>query len=242
MRTLLEREHEGGFAPTSVSCGDGYGRSSVDNKDAFQAARILVDFIRDFTLLTEQQLMSIRHMMEETVQEVMSSVNIMSSKADEKRHQASGVLVQDHDTEEFRYSATRIQEEVEQFKAVENGERRREFLENQLRRAGGVFSKHMEALHTMDTELQEILFKVMGAVSMDDVMGQRLSHVIGAIHVLQNNLSDVISNYEKYLNTRDVKNFRNRVLTEVYRSYTAEEEKEIFHRIFGYPKEAKTAS
>ncbi|MFW7377860.1 MAG: hypothetical protein ACOH5I_03510 [Oligoflexus sp.] len=214
----------------------------MDNKDTFQAARILVDFIRDFTSLTEQQLLAIRSLMEETVQDVMQSVNSMSSKADEKKSQASEVLVRDEKTSEFRYSATKIKEEDDELTKAETDERRREFLENKLRRAGGVFSKHMEAMHTLDLELQNLLFRVMGAASMDDVMGQRLTHVVSSLYLLKEGISEVIQNYDTYLRVKEIKFLRNRILTEVYRSYTTEDEKVIFHKIFGQPKEVKQAS
>ena len=39
-----------------------------------------------------------------------------------------------------------------------------------------------------------------------------------------------------------VKMLRNKVLTEVYLSYSSEEEKEVFHKIFGYPRQKNKAS
>lgn len=214
----------------------------VDNKESFQAARILVDFIRDFTSLTEQQLMAIRGLMEETVQEVMDSINSISNKTDEKKTQATEVLVRDEETSEFRYSSTLIKDEDAELKAAKTEEQRRKFLENRLRRSGGVFSKHMEAMFRLDTELQEILFRVMGAVSMDDVMGQRLTHVVASLNLLKEGISDLIKHYNDYLNVKEIKLFRNRILTEVYRNYTTEEERQIFHKIFGHPREVKHAS
>jgi len=214
----------------------------LENKDAFQAAKILVDFIRDFTFLSEKQLLAIRSLMEETVQDIMVSVNSMSCKADEKKSQATEVLVRDDETSEFRYSSTKIKEEADQLTKSDSLAKRREFLENQLRRSGGVFSKHMEALHSLDGEVQDILFRVMGAVSMDDVMGQRLTHVVSSLDLLKDGISEVIKNYDAYLRVKEIKLLRNRILTEVYRSYTTEEEKEIFHRIFGQPREVKHAS
>lgn len=215
----------------------------MDNKEAFHAAKILVDFVRDFTSLAEQQLMSIRELMEQTVQEVMNAVHDINSKASQKKNQAIEVLVKDRESSEFRSSTSKIREEVDEIAKGNVAEvQRREFLENQLRRAGGVFSKHMEALHTIDRDLQDVLFKVMGAVSMDDVMGQRLIHVIDSVLLLKEGISNVVGDYTKYGKPKEVQNLRNQILSKVYRSYTTEEEKEIFHKLFGQPREVKEAS
>lgn len=214
----------------------------MDSNESLQAAKVLIDFIKDFTYLTERQLMAIRGLMEETVQGIMESVNSMSDKADQKKNEATEVMIRDAVTSEFKRSSTHIQEEAaEMSRSVDEGQRR-QFLENQLRRAGGVFSKHMEALHKMDSDMQDILFRVMGAVSMDDVMGQRLTHVVSSLLYLKEGISEVVSKHDEFATVQGVTQLRNRILTQVYRSYTTEDEKEIFHKVFGQPKEAKQAS
>ena len=216
------------------------GVNALDNKDAFIAAKILVDFIRDYTSLAEQQLLSIRTMMEETVQDIMTTIHNMSSVSDLKRDEASQVLVRSEKGDTFEKSSTRISEERTVLQNA-NDAQRRHVLENQLRRAGGVFSKHMEAISSLDKELQGLLLRVTGTVSMDDVMGQRLNHVIASIALLNAGIVELLSDFERFRNPAEVKAFRNRMLTQVYRSYTAEDEKQIFHRIFGQPKEAKAS-
>ncbi|SME87713.1 hypothetical protein [Pseudobacteriovorax antillogorgiicola] len=208
----------------------------VDSKEAFLSAKILVDFIRDFTFLSEQQLMAIRKLMESTVQDIMSSVNHISSTADDKIEKASRVLVKDDQSDDFM-NASMEEADTKATKTSESAyEQRRIALENKLRRSGGVFSKHMEALSTMDTDVQDLLVKVVGSVSMDDVMAQRLSHVTQSIHLLRAGLSKVVNDHRVFSTQSSVKQLRNEILTEVYRSYTAEEEKQIFHKIFGQPK------
>ncbi len=214
----------------------------MDSKEAFLAAKVLVDFIRDLTSLAEQQLLAIRRLMEVTVQDVMSSVSNISSTADAKKNQASEVLVRDDHNNDFKKTSTQDLDREGEVASAESLEKRRAFLESKLRRAGGVFSKHMEALSTTDTEVQNLLIRVVGSVSMDDVMAQRLSHVIQAIYQLRSGLAKVVSHHRDYQTQKNVKQLRNEILTEVYCSYTAEEEKEIFHKIFGQPKANKKVS
>ena len=174
------------------------------------------------------------------MQDIMSTIHNMSSVSDLKRDQASQILVKSEQGDSFEKSSTRIKEEQTAL-GSQNGSLRREVLENQLRRAGGVFSKHMEAIASLDSELQCLLLRVTGSVSMDDVMGQRLSHVISSIALLNQGIVELLSDFDRFRSPNEVKAFRNRMLTQVYRSYTAEEEKEIFHKIFGQPKEAKAS-
>src|SRR6476620_3127154 len=105
----------------------------VESKDSFIASKILVDFLRDFTLLTEQQLVSIRVLMERTVADVMDSVTSMSNVADQKK-----ILSQQSDDS-----------------------LRRDYLEDKLMRTGGLFSKHMEAISGLDRDLQNLIAKII---------------------------------------------------------------------------------
>lgn len=214
----------------------------MDNKDSFIAAKILVDFIRDYTSLAERQLLAIRNMMEATVRDIMDTILSMSSASDEKIGKASEVLVKNKEGSDFEQSKTLIKEESDALKRTSGENARREFLENQLRRAGGVFSKHMEALTELDDELQDLLMRVAGSVSMDDVMGQRLNHVISSIALLHEGIAELLSDVDGHRTPQKVKDFRNKILTQVYVSYTSEDEKNVFHEIFGQPKEAQKAS
>lgn len=216
----------------------------VESKDNFVASKILVDFLRDFTLLTEQQLVSIRMLMEKTVADVMNSVTSMSQVADEKKIKANEVLIKDKKSQDFVSSSSKELEKNEQ--AILSGEatdsQRKDYLENKLMRTGGIFSKHMEAISGLDRDLQNLIAQIIGAVSVDDVIAQRLSHIIAGMNHLQVELGTLLANYKLNARADAIKLFRNRVLTQVYLSYTSEDERLIFHKIFGHPKEMKRVS
>ena len=162
----------------------------------------------------------------------MTSVHNLSSATDSNVENASKVLAKEKGSDNFTEATA---DEVDKRKESDE-QKQKEILEDKLRRSGGVFSKHMEALSFMDREVQAVLVKVVGAVSMDDVMAQRLTHVIQSIHLFRNGLSRVVTDHGSYNTQVKVKTLRNEILTQVYRSYTAEEEKVIFHKIFGQPK------
>jgi hypothetical protein len=216
----------------------------VESKDSFVASKLLVDFLRDFTLLTEQQLVSIRVLMEKTVADVMESVTSMSQVADEKKIKANEVLIKDKKSQDFVSSSSQELEKDEMaiLAPTSNDSLRKDYLENKLMRTGGLFSKHMEAISGLDHDLQNMIAKIIGAVSVDDVIAQRLSHIIAGMNRLQVELATLLANYKLHARVESIKLFRNRVLTQVYLSYTSEDERLIFHKIFGHPKEMKRVS
>ena len=227
-----------------IRCRSGRKGSDVERKEETIASKILIDFVRDFTHLTENQLSSVKKMMEDTVRSVMDSVMGMSESASNQKKKANEVLV--HDAAQMSLVSSDRQEiekrEMQDIGQDANEDLRKNTLENQMMRAGGTFSKHMEALSRTDGELQRLVLKVVGSVSNDDLMAQRLSHVISSLSILRSELCIVLSDYKKHNTPDSIKAFRNRVLSEVYLSYTAESEKEIFHQLFGHPKEIRRVS
>ncbi len=216
----------------------------MERKEETIASKILIDFVRDFTHLTENQLTAVRKMMEDTVRNVMDSVMGMSESASNQKKKANEILV--HDAQQKNLISSDRQE-LEKLETANIGQEtnediRKNTLESQMMRAGGVFTKHMEALSRTDGELQRLVLKVVGSVSNDDLMAQRLSHVISSLAIMRNELSVVLADYKKHNTPEAIKAFRNRVLSEVYLSYTAESEKQIFHQLFGHPKEIRRVS
>jgi hypothetical protein len=240
--TGFEPCRETSFFPASH--GTPGGVFVIESKDSINASKILVDFLRDFTLLTEQQLVSIRVLMEKTVADVMDSVMSMNNVATEKKVKANEVLVKDKSSHSFVSSSSKELEknETQILSGQADDSLRKNYLENKLMRTGGLFSKHMEAISGLDHDLQNIITKIMGAVSVDDVIAQRLSHVISSMNHLQKELSQLLVNFKQNARAESIKGFRNKVLTQVYLSYTSEDERLIFHRIFGHPKEMKRVS
>lgn len=218
---------------------------TLAQKEIFQASKILIDFLRDFTTLSEQQLLSSKKMLEGIVEQVMESMTQMSDRSTKKVGDAQQVLVKDTKTGDFVSSRADAVEnhEAETLKsAVDSDTLRKIVLESKLLRSSGSFSKHLEAISMLDANLQKFLSDVIGAVSLDDVIAQRLTHVIESLQTLQEALSGFLKDYKTECRTERVKLLRNKVLTKVYLSYSSEEEKEVFHRIFGHPKTSAKAS
>jgi hypothetical protein len=236
----------------------------MNKLEQIESARRLVEFVRSFTEMQELQLSSIRGSIEKLVEHVMISINDINKKTQQKAEEADQVLVTtcvnpDRETQQLlgvlqseadavfeKASGNRL-EQYESNRKIANGITQQETLANmavegKFRRLGGRFTKHMEALSTLDSELRDLLFGMMGALSGDDVIRQQLDHVIRGVESLSKALAGIVTSPDSTFNTKIVDSIKGRVLTDLYTSYTSESEKEIFHQIFGRPVGVRKAS
>jgi len=210
------------------------------------ATRNLVTFMRAYTDLLEKSLVNIQGSMRDTVEGVMKGINDISNKTAAKKREANEVLVTtytnpDADAVKAMDSA---QDEVNQimnmaaagapavppapqFTAVDGNAGG-----DTLRRSSGLFSKHMEAMETLDGDLQGMLMTMMGALSQDDVISQKIEHVTAALNALQTSLTYLLTDFSGRCNEEGVERFAKDLKAVVFRSYTMEDEKKIFYSVF----------
>ncbi len=229
----------------------------MHDKDAFLASKKVVEFISKYTELMEQQLQGVRGAMQATVEEVMKNIHEISNKAEKKRDEANAILAKTYlePDQETTHLVNNIQSSVDSvFKVLEQKNSKgldpfKEVVvsdnadqEKNMMRMGGKFSKHMEAMSTMENELKDVLFNMMGALSTDDVVGQRLEHISLAIHALRVGLSYLLINFHERLTVADVDQFMSDLLAYTYKQYTMETEKELFKKTFGSIPQKKKAA
>jgi len=218
------------------------------------ATRDLILFVRNYTDMLEKQLLESRSLMQEAVDGVMQSIQAISDKTATKKKQANQVIVNTYTNPDAETRATMdsVQDEVNKVleEAMSGGapaavsstaKRDSDDLRNKLRRSAGIFSKHMEALETLDTELQDVLLHMMGMLSRDDVIAQRIEHVTGAMQAMQMSLSYMLVDFETRCSKDGVERFAKDLKQFVLRSYTMEEERRVHWAVFPEDK-AKKAS
>ena len=205
----------------------------MDSKDELAASKMLIDFIRDSNLLIESQLESIRQVMQETVEDVMETINAINTTADERKSMADEVLVKSDSGEGksldgfTKISSKEIENQVEANKKEVPIER----LDNALRRLGGQFSKHMEVMTTMDSQLQMKLFNLVGALSVDDVLGQRVNHQVSSIKILKDSITEVVDK-KVPMSTKAIEKHIASTREEFLAVYTTEDERKTYREIF----------
>lgn len=237
-----------------------------DSGEKFSACRDLIEFLRLYTQVLERQLIEIRSVVVNAVVEVMDHIQNLSTTMEEKKQQAEEVLASTYlnPDEGTRDLVASIQGAVDEILAKTKAESHlphsinnniismhdpvpeetdaespEELLKNKLRRFGGLFSKHMEALSTLDDNVRDLLFSMMGFLSNDDVMAQKLDHIGRLLHGLQISLSYVLVDFDHRFNKQEIEKVKSDLLDFTYQQYTMEEERELFARVFGRPSSKK---
>lgn len=103
------------------------------------------------------------------------------------------------------------------------------------------FTKGVETVTLNQDRISVLVSSLMGSVSSEDIIHQRISHVHQAVGSLNNALIHLIQNIGSITPDR-ISDLRNMVLTSVYTSYSTEEERHIFHGIFGRPRRKTSAA
>lgn len=215
-----------------------------------QASYEFIQFISSYTTMIEAHVVAVRKILEDTVGDVMQGVSEISDQTRLKKEEADSALFRVY-TEPDKEEATALNEvqgSVDNiFKSASMSDREAQedaavnsqdqsdaasIIENKLRRVSGKFSKHMEALSTLDDNLKEQLITMMGALSNDDVIGQRLEHICKGIHALNVAISHVMADYLNRCVDSEILAVKDQVLSYVYATYTTEEEKRLHEHFF----------
>jgi hypothetical protein len=220
------------------------------------ATRTLITFMKNYTDLLEHHLQDIHATMRETDEGVMEGINQISNATAEKKRKANEVLVNTYTNpdDETKKSMDSVQDEVNRIleaassgavgaadaptvtAAVQDDE-----LREKMRRSAGLFSKHMEAMETLDDDLQGVLLNMMGMLSRDDVISQRVHHVIMAMNELQTGLTHMLADVETRCTKGELERFIGDLKSFVFKTYTMEEEKQTHYQVFPKDRKVKKA-
>jgi hypothetical protein len=212
------------------------------------ATRSLIVFVRNYTDLLEHHLRDIHGVMRETVDGVMAGIQEISNKTAEGKRKANEVLTTTYTNPdaEAKKAIDAAQDAVDQVmeQAMAEGAKttaqEQEDLKAKLRRSSGVFSKHMESLERLDDDLSGLLLSMMGALSRDDVISQRIEHVMMGLNAMQASLTYILTDFETRCKEGEVDRYIRDLKAFTLRTYTTEDEKRTFFKVF--PDEKKKAS
>jgi len=91
----------------------------------------------------------------------------------------------------------------------------------------------MEAISTLDDNIKQVLISIMGALSTDDVIDQKLDHVERSLNALQISLAYVLVDFAARFTHEGVEKLKRELIQYVYRQYTMESERDVHKNIFG---------
>jgi len=191
-----------------------------------KAAKILVTFLGKYIGLLDKQIEEIRQNISDTTNTLMKNVCELDIIGEDGKKLANAMLIkrdpyQDNSPQfqgDDRFFQNTFSEDLEEsqqekvshFKTTEN------------------FKNKMQELNSLDEKLKNIIFSLVGFLSNDDVVRQRLSHVSEAMILIQSGLSNVLLEFENKFNNHEIDNFIKTSFQLMYKQYTMEEEKDCF--------------
>lgn len=207
------------------------------------ATRNLVAFIRSYTDVLEKQLQAVRETMRETTEGVMDGIQKISDSTARKKKEANTVLMTTYTnpSDDAKKTMDSVQDAVSAVFDAAQGTKPATAGPtdaDKLRRHAGFFSKHMEALETLDEDVQGMLMTMMGMLSRDDVISQRVEHVVQSLQAMQMSLAYVLVDFEARCKQADVDKVVKDLKSFTLRTYTMEEERQAFVSVFGEDKKA----
>ncbi|MCX6124721.1 MAG: hypothetical protein NTV34_08230 [Proteobacteria bacterium] len=194
-----------------------------------QAIKELFQFIGDYSRLIDRQVQDARSILENTVENMMSSVQEISNAADFKFMKAEEVLVKSDSSREFISKSAKELSRTSKSSA-------------NVTTINAKISAQMAALTDLDQSVQKVLVSIMGALSVDDVVRQRLEHVTTSTHALDNGIRTLLEEYKRGALDQDFAvKVCNSMAQQMYKSYTMEEEKTVFKGVLGEIKKYEKA-
>lgn len=213
-------------------------------EDRNDAAKLLVKFIADYTNLLQCQIGSIKTEMATVVNEVMESVNKLNSAQIEKTKMAESILLKDEKQQKVGFKEVSAKQ-----KSVDESEKLKhakidinKIITTNVKKAGTQLKEYMRSLENLDAKMQDLILTMVGAMSADDVVGQRLDHVGFALQILGGELAKVVQDFEKNFTPSGIEKFGQQINNEVFARYTMPEERESFIRVQGYAPSVKRGS
>ncbi len=208
----------------------------------------MISFLQKYTEAMTLQITAIQAELEGSVTLIMRSLQELSASTEQKKAEAELVLnatylapsdhvkavvesIQ-HSTDDI-FDAARKMVQSGKSDTVATPEQSIKVSGDDMRRVGGMFSKHMESISTLDDSVQDLLMSMMGNLSNSDVIQQRLDHIGQMLALSTLGVGNIIADIPQRLTSEVVHTCKQDLLNTAYKCYTVEEERTTFKKIFG---------
>jgi hypothetical protein len=221
------------------------------SRDTMSASLIVVGFLQKYTESLSKQIEAVQEQMDISVSGVMTALQDLSASTEDKKREAELVLEQTYLAPDANTSA--MVDSIQK-SADDIFEQATKSLSSptsaspanidggaDIRRMGGLFSKHMESMSTLDDSLKDIVLGMVGSMSNNDVVKQRLDHSMMSLRALHLGLANILVDLEGRLKVDVIRDFKENLLEYTYKSFTTEGERNAFKAIFGAPPSVQKA-
>lgn len=206
------------------------------------ASRQLLHFLQQFSDLQEKHLVGVHDTMRETVDGIMDNIQKISERTKSKSDAAHAALMKTYTQPDIDTQIVIKDTQHEIDRIVEGGHDQKSDLDShrhKLLQSTGHFSKQIEQMASLDSDVQEVLLAMMGQLSRDDVIKQRIEHVIMCLRTLQTDLTYLLQDFENRCSEAEINHFIQNMKSYALRIYTMQEERSKHYEVFPEDKVLK---
>lgn len=206
----------------------------------------LVEFLSKYCELIEGQLSTVSSSLATTVEQVMEGVAEMSSNSLKAQKTVERALEETYlsPNPDFQLvfndidaSTSRLLSEVQSpILPVNDNEHeyigKEDDLLRRIKACDETFSRNMYELKELDNELKAIMLGIVGALSAEDVIAQKLNHIIMALKVLQIGLSYTLIDFASRSTKPEIRKMISDVQKYTLEQFVSQDEKNQYYQIF----------
>lgn len=192
-----------------------------------QIKQEFLDFLASYTDMLTDHLKELQKEMENAVLDVMKQVSLISDTSNEEAGQAVKIL----SGENGEFKEIDAKEKIQSELARVDGKKLQEQVGQSMLKAGNKLKSDMALLSEVDDKIEASVFNIIGLISNDDVVRQRLEHVGAASVALRIVIQDIYTKNESIsveLIEKEIKELNEKVLT----IFTTEVERVEFRKVF----------
>jgi hypothetical protein len=212
------------------------------DKQTLDASYKIIVLLQQYCEVLARQTEASQKQMDSSTFEVMNAIYSLSQDSEKRKNEAEKLLeetylaptgnaselfssVQSSTDDIFEQATLAITDTKQNLTQVED-------KSVDMRRLAGKFSKNMESLSTFDESIKSILLSMTGVLSNNDVISQKLEHIVMAIRAMHVGLANILVDIDDRLTEKTVKDFNELLLSYTYRTYTMESERDLYKTFF----------
>ena len=204
------------------------------------ASKELIEFLTKFSSLLGDHLTDINKNLADTTDAIMNKISQINNTQSQNLEKANAILVKEENLSDANQVKFK-EKNPEQLDNNEQNELKKELNGSKIyssgdsckmKGAGDKLKSEMGSLNVLDKKLEEVLMKMTGVLSIDDVLRQRLLHIISGIDLLKNGLIEVLDDFDKHYSRDNVDKITQKLEKNLFKIYTMEQEKDDHNKVF----------
>lgn len=206
----------------------------------------LVEFLSKYCELIERQLSTVSSTLASTVEQVMEGVSSMNTNTQKAKETVEKALEETYLSpnpesllvfNEIDASTNKLVQELRSTpdtnsSRAEIPERKEDELLRRIKACDATFSKNMHDLKDLNDDLKAIILGMVGALSSEDVISQKLNHIIMALKVLQVGLSYTLIDFDSRSTKAEIQKMIQDVQKFTLQQFISQDEKNQYYQIF----------